>query len=558
VGEVIVRRCLVLAGGLIYFSFALASVSQAQTAARTVRVVTNGGIGTVQTLTVATAGTWRLIDLDDHRLLREGTGSAEWRFALGESSRLLAVGDGARLEAGSFRLEGEGAEPLFTVSAGRRARVYPGAVEVVPARGGAGTGLRLINEAPIEAYLRGVVAAEGSASFQPEALKALAIAARSYAERNRLRHDPVGELCDTVHCQVYPGVGRVPEKVARAVADTAGVVGLYSGAVIDAVFSADCGGRTRNNEDVWPSRAPIAYLRSVEDRPPAGGPDYCSVYRNHLLRLKLSPLQLGRLVGLSTSDPGRVILEGIDRDGSGRVAALRVGAVEPQSSGQSGVAPRKSTADELEAGEEPLPCEQEGTRASGRAAGTAATARPTDTRQITLTQIRRLFGDQLRGRLADATASADGGLELECRGLGHGVGLCQWGAQGMALPPYNHTCEEILQHYYRGITLGSAPPRTAALSLQLSREDGQPLAEADVRLLPSGPAGKTDTQGRWVCGSTREGTYAVAVRQGAETLCFYGVRVAVRKSDGARLDLALVWRTRDPRVARLRTRAAGG
>src|SRR5262249_30046866 len=150
----------------------------------------------------------------------------------------------------------------------------------------------------IEAYLGGVVAAEGSVSFQPEALKALAIAARSYAERNRLRHDPVGEVCDTVHCQVYPGVGQVGERITRAVADTAGVVGLFNGEVIDAVFSADCGGRTRNNEEVWPSRGPVPYLRSVDDRPATGGAEYCSICRSHTLRLALTARQTGALLGL--------------------------------------------------------------------------------------------------------------------------------------------------------------------------------------------------------------------------------------------------------------------
>src|SRR5206468_7253561 len=94
--------------------------------------------------------------------------------------------------------------------------------------------------------------------------------------------------------------------------------------VIDAVYSADCGGRTRNSEDIWPGRSAVPYLRSVDDRPPSGGPDYCAVCRSHVWHLKLTSPQLSRLLGLRTSLAGRLELHGIERDGSGRLTVLRV------------------------------------------------------------------------------------------------------------------------------------------------------------------------------------------------------------------------------------------
>ena len=305
---------------LVFFSFCTAGPLLAQSPPRTIRVSTTGHLGTPGSFSVSVDRAWRLIDLADHRLVCDGSGPAVWRFRLGRGGQVLVEGEGKIHpapdsadsasssshtwpggESVGFRLEGLAPEQRFSVGLGKRARVYPGAVEVLPAGQHSPVGLRLINEAPLEQYLTGVVTAEGSASFQPEALKALAVAARSYAERNRGRHQPDAEMCDTVHCQVYPGVGQVSDKVARAVADTAGIVGLWGGAVIDGVFSADCGGRTRNSEDIWPTWMRIPYLRSVEDRPPSGGPDYCAVCRSHALRLKESVDVLTRYTALRTA-----------------------------------------------------------------------------------------------------------------------------------------------------------------------------------------------------------------------------------------------------------------
>jgi SpoIID/LytB domain protein len=542
------QRAAVSLSSLLFLLQALAGPLQAQTPPRTVRVSTSGKIGTVRSLTVTAAGPWRLVDLGDRRLVCEGFGRAVWRFELGSRSRVAARGDGGSsdarwtgLEADGFRLESLSPDGPLTVEAGKQSLVYPGAVELTPARRGSNSGLRLLNEAPLESYLTGVVKAEGSASFHPEALKAQAIAARSYAERNRLRHYPAGEVCDTVHCQVYPGVGQIPEKVARAVADTAGVVALFGGAAIDAVFSADCGGRTRNGEDVWPTNSPAQYLRSVEDRPPTGGPDYCSTYRNHSFRLRLSPAQVRGLLGLPSTPAGAVELLGVDRDTSGRVASIQVGvsgAPSDVSAAAGGDADELLPCERIEAGSTPVPL----------SAGPQQTART-----ITLTQLRQSFGGQIRGRLAEVTPTPEGGLELESRGLGHGVGLCQWGAQGMALPPYSRTCEEILRHYYTGISLGAAPIRMTRLALQLGSEGGKPLAGVSVRLLPGGPSGITDAQGRWEAGPVPEGTYMVEARRASSVITFHALRVLGGKTPDLRL--ALVWRERHPRVAQFRAGA---
>ena len=80
--------------------------------------------------------------------------------------------------------------------------------------------LKLINIAPVEEYLRGVVSKEMSPSYPLEALKAQAVAARSFALKNRGRHIKDGyDLCDTTHCQVYVGVTNF-DSINKAIDET--------------------------------------------------------------------------------------------------------------------------------------------------------------------------------------------------------------------------------------------------------------------------------------------------------------------------------------------------
>lgn len=148
--------------------------------------------------------------------------------------------------------------------------------EPVPVRGGRYRGrlllflndrglLNLINELSLEDYLRGVVPREmGPAAYDSlEALKAQAVAARSYAVRNL--GEFVGEgydLCATPRCQVYGGVAAEHELSDRAVRETVGEVLLWRGEVADSLYSSTCGGHTENVEVVFPLRTE-PYLRGV-------------------------------------------------------------------------------------------------------------------------------------------------------------------------------------------------------------------------------------------------------------------------------------------------------
>jgi SpoIID/LytB domain protein len=122
---------------------------------------------------------------------------------------------------------------------------------------------------PLEDYVLHVVASEASVEDQPEALKALAITARTYALKNLGRHKDQGyDFCSTTHCQRFESVVSRPA-LAAAVRETAGVV-LHDdrNQVIDVYFSAACGGTTANLKSLWGDDAP-AHLRGVRD-------DYCN------------------------------------------------------------------------------------------------------------------------------------------------------------------------------------------------------------------------------------------------------------------------------------------
>ena len=125
--------------------------------------------------------------------------------------------------------------------------------------------LNLVNELPLEDYLRGVVPRELGPGAYPEieALKAQAVAARTYTLRNLGEFTDEGyDLCGTPRCQVYGGMDDEHPLSDRAIAETAGEVLLHGGEAIDALYSATCGGHTEDVRTVFPLKSG-AYLRGV-------------------------------------------------------------------------------------------------------------------------------------------------------------------------------------------------------------------------------------------------------------------------------------------------------
>jgi len=127
-------------------------------------------------------------------------------------------------------------------------------------------GIVLINIINIEDYLKGVVPNELSPyNFNElEALKAQAVAARTYAIKNLGLYKGLGfDLLDTPQSQVYRGMLTEHSLSSKAVEETKGEVALYKGELINALYTSTCGGKTENSENVFDGK-PVAYLKSEE------------------------------------------------------------------------------------------------------------------------------------------------------------------------------------------------------------------------------------------------------------------------------------------------------
>jgi stage II sporulation protein D len=162
--------------------------------------------------------------------------------------KLAECGDALDAEGGpSFLLGGKGE--------------YRGVLELRPSPSG---GLNAINAVQIDDYVRGVVAAEMPSRFPPEALRAQAVAARSYALAETLSGGEGYNLYDDTRSQVYGGVGAETAASDQATFETSRQVVVYDGKIATTYFYSTSGGHTENVENVFGGDK-VPYLRGVPD-----------------------------------------------------------------------------------------------------------------------------------------------------------------------------------------------------------------------------------------------------------------------------------------------------
>jgi len=231
----------------------------------------------------------------------------------GSAGRLSLSGGGRRV--GSFRsplrVAGgkRGVRLLGRAQNGLSSTRYRGAMEL--RRGSAG-GVTAINVVPVDPYVRGVVAAEMPSSWHPEALKAQAVAARTYA----LATDKPGvfdQYADT-RSQVYGGIAAETANTDRAVRATAGRVVTYDGDLATTFFFSTSGGRTENVENSFVGSEPQPWLKSVED-------PYDRISPKHRWRFRFTDAQLDARLGA----PGRFKrVKVLERGRSPRIVRARI------------------------------------------------------------------------------------------------------------------------------------------------------------------------------------------------------------------------------------------
>lgn len=144
-------------------------------------------------------------------------------------------------------------------------RAYRGSLEI-------GEKGALVNVLDLEQYLAGVVPSEVPAYFPAEALKTMAVVARTYGVSHLKRH-PGFDVCSEVHCQVYRGLASEAESTNLAIKATTGQQLLYAGKPADTTFHAACGGVGVDVWRTWPKSAQIPYLVGLLDQPNATPPN---------------------------------------------------------------------------------------------------------------------------------------------------------------------------------------------------------------------------------------------------------------------------------------------
>ena len=355
-----------------------------------------------------------------------------------------------------------------------RLQAYRGSLQLV-----VGTqGLRAINQVQLDAYTAGVVPNEVPASNPTEALRAMAVVARTFASQRRGWHRGF-DLCNTVHCQVYGGYLSETTSTTQAVIDTAGEMLRNPGAgpqgsdgTVDATFHAVCGGVGEAVERVWPQGA-VGYLRGgpdapaelpdlsdeaafrqLIDHPPAAwceaSPRFRWTERYTLPQLQaLFEESLPRTVGKAYQGLGTLrAVQVASRSPRGRVQALRI-----EGSIGSYLVEKDS---------------------------------------IRWLWSRGILGQGgLQSTLFYLDTPEPGVIVIHGGGWGHGVGMCQDGAAGLAR--HGHTHATILEHYYPGTVLRGAkvdptPSRSPADQAPGPPPNGSPPPAAPAALPLEAPA----------------------------------------------------------------------
>jgi len=303
--------------------------------------------------------------------------------------------------------------------------------------------LLVINYVNIDDYVSSVLGKEMSYTWPKEALKAQAICARNFVLTRGSSHKEYGfDVCSTTHCQVYGGVKSEHVNTRIATEETRGIVAKYQGELVGLYFFATSGGATEDSENVWGGK--YGYLRSVPDT--YENPEKASKYRwtvtltkseieTKLLNAGVNIGSLKKIDVVSYSDSGRVLqMTFVGTEGSHTVTKEKCRTI-------LGLYSQKFTIK----GDS---CDSIIT--------TAGTAMNSNIFAISASGIGMITNySAISGNNSISYVSVEGNNSgsyvINGGGYGHGVGMSQWGARGMAENGF--TYDQILHHYFTGIEL---------------------------------------------------------------------------------------------------------
>ena len=259
-----------------------------------------------------------------------------------------------------------------------------------------GETVTVVNELDVEDYVAGVLGAEMPLKFEDEALKAQAVAARTYVlYEAKTASSPLYDVLATEASQVYRGLLVSTGRARKLVRATRGVICTVDGRTFPTYFHSTCGGSTTHVCEVWPS-TDLAPLQGV----PCG---YCTGSPSYRWTVDIPAEEVGRALterGLFT----------------GTVTGISVAR-----------------------------------RAASGYATQVEVSGPEGRRLLGAYTVRLALGGHRVKSTNFSVVRTGRGFRFRGQGFGHGVGLCQWGAQGMAQAGWNY--REILAHYYPGSQL---------------------------------------------------------------------------------------------------------
>ena len=253
-----------------------------------------------------------------------------------------------------------------------------------------------IDNVPLEEYIYGVVSSEMPVSFEYEALKAQAVASRTYVMYQMQKNvNNKYDVYDSINSQVYMSDAELKDKwkdkyieysnkIKKVVLDTIGQYLTYEGNVIEAFFFSTSVGYTENSEDVFSEQLP--YLRSVESKWDESSPIYND-------EKEMSKNEFFNKLSIAYSD--NLEITDVEKTNTGRIKKLRINGQE-------------FTGKEVR----------------------------------TKLELRSTFFEIINN---------DNNVVIKTRGYGHGVGMSQYGANGMALAGF--TYDQILKYYYTDVEI---------------------------------------------------------------------------------------------------------
>ncbi|HEX5872282.1 MAG TPA: SpoIID/LytB domain-containing protein [Longimicrobium sp.] len=228
--------------------------------------------------------------------------------------RVSLTGKGKKVGTFSSPLRLSSAKPMRLMGRainGLSSGTYRGSFEL---RGGAGGGVTAVNALPIDEYIKGVIAAEMPSSWHPQALRAQAVTARTYALSTSKTSGGVFDQYPDTRSQVYRGVRAETSASNAAVAATARQILSYGGKPAVTYFFSTSGGKTENIENSFVGSSPKPWLKSKDD-------PYDTISPKHRWRFRFSPSALGAKLGA----PGRYEkIRVIQRGLSPRIVRARV------------------------------------------------------------------------------------------------------------------------------------------------------------------------------------------------------------------------------------------